>query len=280
MLDAERQYLKKMRGKDRKILNSCTRNIKKEKVNLHWWSTERTDGVENIGDYLSLVVCSYMLSKRGLSFEDNVERTKHLYAIGSIIQGGAQNATIWGSGLKHGDDDIGFLFRHTRKLDIRLVRGPKTREVLQKNGFDCPNKYGDPAILLPTIYTPKVNKKRKHLIILHHESSIICQDSITPLTSDYMKFIDMICESELVISSSLHGIILAEVYGVPAILVKDKPVKNPLKYEDYYYSTDRPDFLIADSVEAAFKMHPMELPNFNELRNTIVNTFPFDLWDR
>lgn len=148
MLDKEKKYLIKLKKCNSRILNSNTRFTQHNKVNLHWWSTENENHIENVGDYLSVVVCNYMLQKKGLSFDDTVEKTKHFYGIGSIIQGGAQNATIWGSGLKQGDEDIGFFFRHTRKLDIRLVRGPRTRETLIKNGFECPEKYGDPRCSL------------------------------------------------------------------------------------------------------------------------------------
>ena len=40
-------------------------------------------------------------------------------------------------------------------------------------------------------------------------------------TSDYRKFITEICQSKLIISSSLHGIILAESYGIPAIFLNE-----------------------------------------------------------
>ena len=42
-------------------------------------------------------------------------------------------------------------------------------------------------------------------------------------------------KAKLVISSSLHGIILAETYGIPAILLMDKVTNNMFKYNDYYY---------------------------------------------
>ena len=280
MLESEKKYFHKMKHKNEKILNSKNRHAIKNKVNLHWWSMESEKGLENVGDYLSTVVCNYMLQKKGLSFDTQTKQTYHLYGIGSIIQGGAQNATIWGSGLKHGIDDIGYLFKYTRKLDVRLVRGPKTAEALRKKGFKCPDKFGDPAILMPLIYSPNKMEKKDKLVILHHESKLQYEGSITPVYSDYKKFIDEIYNSELVISSSLHGIILAEVYGVPAILLKDEAVDDMFKYQDYYYSTGRNVFPIAESIEEAKEMTPAPIPDFEDIMKNIVDTFPYDLWEK
>lgn len=278
MLAREKEYIRKFRNANSKILNSNIRTTINGKVNLHWWSTEREDGIENIGDLLSNVVCNYMLRLRNLSFETDICSTKHLYGIGSIIQGGAQNATIWGSGLKRGTDDICYLFRLTRRLDIRLVRGPKTREALKKKGFKCPEIYGDPAIIMPFIYKPRIREQKDIQVILHHESKIPYCGAITPLCSDYREFIDVVGNAKLIISSSLHGIILAEVYGVPAILLRDSAVPNLFKYEDYYYSTERYTFPIARNIDEALSMNPAEIPDFSNLQRDICATFPYDLW--
>ena len=278
MWDNEKKYLAKLKNCNDRILNSNARKTSPNKVNLHWWSTENKYHVENVGDYLSVVVCNYMLEKKGLSFDTPVEKTKHLYAIGSIIQGGAQNATIWGSGLKCGVDDIGFIFKHTRKLDVRLVRGPRTREALIQSGFVCPEKYGDPAMLMPLIYQPIVKKDKDYLVILHHESKLKYDNSITPLSDNYKSFIDEIVSSKFVISSSLHGIILAEAYGVPAVLLNDDAVKNKFKYEDYYFSTGRYQLPYVNSVEDALNIKRPQLPDLTLMQKNIVSTFPYDLW--
>lgn len=273
-------YLTKLRNRNKKILNQSGRTTQKNRVNLHWWSMKRDDGKENFGDYLSYEIVQTMLNKKGLSLDTPIKGTKHLYGIGSIIQGGAQNATIWGSGLKSGNKDFNWLVRLTRKLDVRLVRGPKTREVLIANGYDCPEKYGDPALILPLLYQPKnINKNKDYLVVLHHETSLNVKEYLSPICHGYKEFIDELCSAKLVISSSLHGIILAETYGIPAILLMDKATNNMFKYNDYYYSTGRYEYPIAKTVEEALRMKPAALPDFTELRNNILETFPYDLWE-
>ena len=86
--------------------------------------------------------------------------------------------------------------------------------------------------------------------------------------------------AELVISSSLHGIILAEAYGVPAIMLRDTPSKDITKYKDWYYSTGRKEFPIADSIDDALSMTPVMLDRatIEAMQNRLINSFPIDLW--
>lgn len=273
-------YLLKLKNRNNKILNQEGRKTLKNCVNLHWWSTKRADGKENLGDYLSYIIVQEMLRKKNLKLDSKVSKTKHLYSIGSIIQGGAQNATIWGSGLKNGNKDFNWLIRLTRKLDIRLVRGPETRKVLLNQGYNCPEKYGDPALILPLIYQPKnIIKDKDYLVILHHETELNIKEYLSPICHGYKSFIDELCTAKKVISSSLHGIILAEAYGIPAILLADKETKNMFKYNDYYHSTNRYEYPIAETIEEALSMKPAEIPDFSKLQSNILETFPYDLWE-
>ena len=113
-----------------------------------------------MGDYLSPVIVNHMLQSYGLRQDVIVERTRHLYAVGSILAHGYQNATVWGSGLLNGNTKKARLYLHMQKLDIRAVRGPLTREVLIRNGKKVPEVYGDPAIIMPDIYNPSSIRKK------------------------------------------------------------------------------------------------------------------------
>jgi pyruvyltransferase len=269
--------------RNRIILNKGKYKSRKNRVNLHWWRVK--SGKENLGDYLSSVVCEYAASLRGKSFDDSVRSTKHLYAVGSIITAGFQNAAIWGSGLITEPVSVKeklILSKVLRTLDIRAVRGPKTREYLIKAGHNCPEKYGDPAILLPLIYTPKkLSRKKKYAVVLHHETKLFHEENINIETTDYKAFSDELCNSEKVISSSLHGIILAEAYGIPAVLLNDTPAKKSMfKFDDYYFSTKRFEYPVAESIEEALKTKPPPLPaNLEEMQKDLLELFPYDLWD-
>ena len=276
---------------NRYLLNVITTRTKQNRVNLHYWITSLEIGgsfKNYLGDDLSLIIVKSMLEKKGLSLDSPINGKKHLYAIGSIISMGYQNATIWGSGILQEMSWIRKLFHHYpfRRLDIRAVRGPQTRDLLLSLGHKCPEVYGDPGLLLPYFYMPKNILKDKDYIFIPHfskENAYLSKYGsnhiVSMITSDYKKVVDNICASKKVISSSLHGIILAEAYGVPAILLRDREASKDFKYIDYYRSTLRPDYSYACSLEQAIAMEPMPLPsNINDLQRQLIETFPYDLW--
>lgn len=144
-----------------------------------------------------------------------------------------------------------------KPLEIFSVRGPLTREYFLKKGLDCPAVYGDPALLCPLFYSPVMKKKYKIGIILHHND---CIEKNYKILSEYSKedvclisldsydnwknFIDAVCSCDFILSSSLHGVIIADAYSVPNIWceftyhVED----NGLKFRDYYLSVGK-DFI-------------------------------------
>lgn len=91
--------------------------------------------------------------------------------------------------------------------------------------------------------------------------------------------IDEIVSSEIVYTSSLHGIILAEAYGVPAVFFRGLNKRIDFKYLDYYFSTGRRDIVIAETFEEAKKMKPLPLPDLSKLRQGLLDSFPYDLWE-
>ena len=154
--------------RNRIILNNPTQKAVPDSVNVNWHSFER-NGIQNLGDYLSPLIVEKCADYWGVDTTHKVRGTRHIYAVGSILAHGYQNATVWGSGLLNGNTKKAKLSLHLQKLDVRAVRGPLTREVLIKNGQQCPEVYGDPAVLMPMFYQPAaVDKKYKVSVIIHH----------------------------------------------------------------------------------------------------------------
>ncbi len=85
-----------------------------------------------------------------------------------------------------------------------------------------------------------------------------------------------ILNSKFVISSSLHGIIIAEAYGIPARLLRITENEPLLKYQDYYIGTNRPNFKFALSVEEALKMGGE--PPFECDLEKLYEAFPREFW--
>ena len=83
----------------------------------------------------------------------------------------------------------------------------------------------------------------------------------------------------MVYSSSLHGIILAESYGIPAVFFRGVSSVVDFKYKDYYASTRRYDVPMAGSLAEAFGTSPPKLPDLNKLQKGLIDSFPYDLWE-
>lgn len=259
--------------RDQIILLDESRTAQDRCVNLHWWKFSAE--AQNIGDMLSPVVVEYMI--RQLDLPDAAPCKRHLMAIGSLVDTSYQDATIWGSGVLNGAKK--WWWKNFRKLDVRCVRGPETRKVLIANGYACPEVFGDPAILMPLIYpaNASIPKEYEYRVVQHYSYGAHVENALSPITMDWKGFIDEILKSKLIISSSLHGIILAETYGIPAVLLNDHNM-NLFKYKDYYHSTGRTSFPIAASVEEALSMIPAPLPQLSDMRQQIMDCFPYDLW--
>ena len=263
--------------RNRIMLVDKWRKAKKNAVNLHWWKW--SGATQNVGDALSPVVVEYMMERNGIGHDRSFDnKTRHLYAIGSIVDTAYQNATVWGSGILNGYRKL--WWRKLRSLDIRCVRGPETRNVLIANGYECPECYGDPALLMPLIYDPTkkptYEKTYEYKVVRHVSYDNTSPDSLSPSTTDYKEFIDELTKCKRIVSSSLHGIILAEAYGIPAVLLKHD--LNMFKYEDYYHSTGRYEFPIASTVEEALAIEPAPLPDLKPLQDNLIHAFPVDLW--
>ena len=272
------------------ILSFVDFPARRKRINLNWaprcqkkWGgliCKDMDSKQNFGDYLAVPIYEYMLKYYDLNPDKKVGRTTHLYTIGSLILLGHQDATIWGSGILLSEPD-GFVWKRNkyRKLDIRCVRGPETKRRLEENGYDVSRcVYGDPGVLMPLIYTPREGVKKDYSVILHMAKDRAVENKIDILTDDWKKTIDEIYNSKLVISSSLHGIIIAEAYGVPAILLDEMEFNDLFKYNDYYYSTGRTSYPLAKTVEDALKMPIPEVPDLRQLQENLLKSFPVDLW--
>ena len=281
-------------NRNRYILSILNYPARRNRINLDWAPIcERSNGGnfyykvdtdrQNFGDYLAIPIYEYMLERFGLDRDKKVKETKHLYTIGSLILLGYQDATIWGSGILQSEPE-GRIWKRSsyRKLDVRCVRGPETRRRLAENGYDVSKcRFGDPGVLLPLIYKPKeFQQKKDYSVILHmSKKNDTIENQIDILTNDWKSTIDQIYNSKLIISSSLHGCIIAEAYGIPAILLDNVEGDDMFKYNDYYFSTGRYEYPVCRSVEEGLSMPVPAVPDLSELQAGLIESFPVDLWD-
>ena len=190
----------------------------------------------NFGDVLAPVLIKRLL---GVTPEWSNEGPR-LLTVGSIIGHSLPGDTIWGSGYHPSNDTKGW--RATDKTFL-AVRGPRTRKFVIDRGGSCPEIYGDPALLLPTIHPLAPIPTRPLAILPHLDDDTGWQfghargiPTINP-GWPWERVVQEICSSAHVVSSSLHGLIVAEAYGVPVTWAAF--IKRPGKVEDYFAGVGR-----------------------------------------
>ena len=249
-------------------------------VQLTYW---RPNGnYNNFGDDLSKVVVSLMLATRGMTLLDEARTARQLLAIGSVLHFAKDGATVWGSGVngKIGEHHYGFT-----SLDVRAVRGPLTAEVLRRRGVECPDTFGDPALLLPklcgtrfqnkqrqgTVFVPNLNDQLSGVDYKVPEAVHV----VSPMQS-WNRCLAEITSAELVLATSLHGIVVAEAYGIPARMVRLSEYENTFKYRDYYLGTGREEVRWATSIVEAQEMQGERAPQIDLAK--LEAAFPYDIW--
>lgn len=276
------KWTKKLAGK-LTIFGQYHRLVKPFHVNLMYFDEKiGPEKKPNVGDLLSKITFGYLLDHKGIGSLKSKRGTVRIAFIGSVIQFLTADAVVYGSGFLF--EYVAQQFAKKRlKLDVRAVRGPLTRQKLIEIGYAVPEIYGDPAILLPLFYLPKIAKDKKDFLVIPHWKTVDKYVSmgypvLSPLTDDWQHFIDEIASAKLVISSSLHGLILAEVYGTPAILLNEVEKGNLFKYRDYYLSTGRTEFPGADTVEEGLAMAIPKVPDLGYLKQGLLDAFPTDIF--
>jgi len=211
---------------------------------------------KNWGDALNPILIQKISGKTPLI------ATKHTYnvrnipvysVIGSVLEMpninncGHGHLVIWGTGFISSQGRL-----NVQPKEICAVRGPLTRELLLKQGYKCPEVYGDPALLYPRYYKPNVQKRYKLGIIPHYvdKEHIFLNNFrnnsdtlIIDIESGIHNVVNQICSCQKIASSSLHGIIAADAYGVPSTWIKfsDNVIGNGFKFFDYFKSVGRTD---------------------------------------
>lgn len=235
--------------------------------------------VGNFGDLLGPVVVDRMLASRGIA-RDAAPIPARLLAVGSILQYARNGDTVWGSGI---NGKVPADAHRFASLDVRAVRGPKTRDALAERGIDAPGIYGDPALLLADL-DPRLREwaaEPRHEVTvvpnLHDLERMRFRRGVQSPKAALDLVLRRIAQSRLVVGSSLHGIVIAESLGIPARLVQPAR-ESPIKYDDYYAATGRPDHAPATDVRSAVEAGGE--PPIEWDPEPLRAAFPWDLWQR
>lgn len=131
------------------------------------------------------------------------------------------------------------------------VRGPLTRRMVLEAGAECPPVYGDPAWLLPLVYPARGLPRTARLGLIRHfthrDRPLDLGDGVREIgiirdgRAGIEAFLDEMLSCEAIVSTSLHGLIIANAYGIPARLATfddgDRQIHGDgMKFEDYFLS--------------------------------------------
>lgn len=217
-------------------------------VNLSVYSHERSNNAKNFGDDLSLSMCEYASGK---SLVRGDQKHADIYGVGSLLQifnsrkrsikytasrmlHGRKPLVIWGTGVI--DDSTIYLPR----ANVLAVRGPNTAKAL---GLKTAIPFGDPGLLVSDIIAAptkvgKIGVVPHYVDKAHPVFTEVAKDTqfmIIDVEDDWENTVSQIAKCDLILSSSLHGLIVADAYGIPNqwLEFSNKVIGAGFKFRDY-----------------------------------------------
>jgi pyruvyltransferase len=302
-------------------------------IPLSWAGGTLEQKYLNLGDALSPCIVAALSRKKisRISMKSDAPRLSSTGSILSNFVGGS--VIVWGSGMsptynpilkKH----VGWSLPSNTEIIPYCLRGPYTSHILSKGGvhnaFNC--AYGDPVLLLKRFYNPQhvQSSKSTELGVIIHLSETngrelnaknlpeIERYQIPETLADSIKIIntlsdvssrglsskiDEILSCKRIVSTSFHGLLLAELYGIPCLYLSDKPggidvanisLSNDQKIDTrfldfflsakinkrYYYRQEKARQTDWDSLISLIDQYwdPIELND-----SQLIESFPFDL---
>jgi hypothetical protein len=252
-------------------------------VPLAWAATSEQIPYPNLGDALSAVIVSCMtgLPLQRRNFDDHGER---LVAVGTI--GHAQRNGIvhlWGTALDPRrnafDASLGhFAVPPDTRLVVHATRGRNTAAKLREVGVACPDAYGDPVWFLPRLVGHRKVAPRWELGVILHITELEAATPEAGVLAAYRRYeipaplagmvrvistytaqgtealldkIDEIRSCRRIVSTSFHGLVIPETFGIPnmwfsthpggAMLVDVDDMDVPMDHRvrDWYSGTSR-----------------------------------------
>lgn len=215
----------------------------------------------------------------------------HIRAVQLIAGNIYGDANIWGTGFISNMEDKKF-FR--KKMNFYALRGELSKQRVEKIiGNEISVVTGDAGLLADRVVKPSKGKKYAVGIIPHfrEQDEIIFKklkekfpkSIMIDLKMDAVSVIEKITQCEAIISSSLHGLIVADCYGIPNrwVVVSNKPKGDGFKYRDYYsgYGLDiapldlnKEDMPTINNIYDDYRVDPIAV---NEKKEQLINCFPY-----
>ena len=261
-------------------------------IHLYWW---RGDGAQdsakqNFGDYLSPLIVEMVSGKTVVHAEPH---EADMIAIGSILSRERKarkfffrrRLHIWGSGTDKMSRS--FWGRHY----YHAVRGEITRS--QITGPARTLALGDPGLLVDRWWEGKTRpEKRYRLGIIPHfvdqqdkrvkDLAKLQGSRVIDVFAPVEEVVREIQRCDFILSSSMHGLIVADAFGIPNRRMPFSSGKiSDLKFDDYYsaFGIGNPGIVAPEAIYKTGFAHPVfsedyQRPGIERLKDGLIEAFP------
>lgn len=245
------------------------------RATLLYWS--QGDALVNFGDYATHALLERLGLEVALASRRNAGEPV-LFGAGTMLsdywlrrRAAGRRVVVWGSG--YGGADLTLPL--PAAVEVRAVRGPISR---RKLGLPADTPLGDPALLLPRVFPAPARPHGESVYVPHWKRAgepavrefadyVGASRVVSPLVerAGFAALLADLAGASLVQTSSLHGAIVAQAYGVPwrLALAPGEPLDLEAKWRDFA------EFLGAGLGESA-----EELPDLGPLERA----FPFPIF--
>ncbi|MEQ6203948.1 polysaccharide pyruvyl transferase family protein [Sulfitobacter sp. HNIBRBA2951] len=249
-------------------------------LRLHWWKAE-----PNFGDAINPLIVGHLA---GRVVEHCGPRKADLFAIGSMMQvvkrtqkearTSGERLAVWGTGLLNPVFGHDFL----DNVEVALLRGPITAALLKLQH----KRFGDPGLLINEVLPFDGTRTDRIGIVPHYtlmeDAALLAFVASDPSyllidpRGDAAEVCLQIASCAHVFASSLHGLIMADAYGVPNTWIEPQG-QSWLKYHDYAASVGRRDMLapLDYAAAGAVKSTPIDYHDgIAAARDALTSSFP------
>jgi pyruvyltransferase len=260
------------------------RKATKKPLKVYWWRYDYPNQL-NFGDELTPYIVERLFNKK-IVWADPADC--QIAGAGSIIEilqelSGENPIKVWGSGfIKPGEAN------KFKNLHFSAVRGKLSRD---RVGGSQDIALGDPGLLMPLVFDPMVDKKYKLGVIPHYvdQNSPVFQQlsgrkdvKVINILDSVEAVIKDILSCELIISSSMHGLIVSDAYKIPNYWMpfSDRLTGGDYKFRDYYSVYGEKPVALDPSTLSSLKLDSLisdyrAKTALQDIQEGLIKAFPF-----
>lgn len=280
----------------------------------------------NFGDELGpAVILKHLQNHMGCNVDNlpilNIAKKKRLpneiclFSLGSIFHMIQKGDHVWGTGINPTWTSL--KEDETKKnITFYAVRGPKT-EALVKKHFKLEREIGkgDPGFLVPFVYpeyripekidlataTSEINTdqllSQSRLCFIPHfhdmnykELKQLPSKNVISVVNSWRNVVDNMKNCSFVVSSSLHGLVVADAMGIPSRWFqfpdsKTSRTEGLFKYRDYYATINRFNMTPLRNFTEIFRLKiqqhpPISLSHRKSIFEKTVASFPYHIFHK